>query len=113
MHNPLLPLLSDLTTEALHCYWFGALVRYSEIYYLDKTPEQLRMEAAGQQGQQTQRRRSLQARQQLQGGQRGGQQGQHPPAATAAAVKTATGSRQHEHSRRGGAATEGWSWVAA
>jgi hypothetical protein len=34
----------QLTPEALHCYWLGALQRYAELYFLPKTPTQ---EAAG------------------------------------------------------------------
>lgn len=34
----------QLTMEALHCYWLGALQRYADIYYLPRTPAQ---EAAG------------------------------------------------------------------
>ncbi len=30
----------QLTSEALHCYWLGALQRYAEIYYLPRTPAQ-------------------------------------------------------------------------
>ncbi|KAL4853837.1 Golgi apparatus protein 1 [Chlorella vulgaris] len=35
----------QLTTEALHCYWLGALQRYAELYFLPKTAKQLEMEA--------------------------------------------------------------------
>ena len=31
----------QLTTEALHCYWLGALQRYMELYFLPKTQAQL------------------------------------------------------------------------
>lgn len=30
----------QLTMEALHCYWLGALQRYADIYYLPRTPAQ-------------------------------------------------------------------------
>jgi hypothetical protein len=35
----------QLTTEALHCYWLGALQRYAELYFLPRTAKQLEMEA--------------------------------------------------------------------
>ena len=37
----------QLTIEALHCYWLGALQRYAKIYFLPKTPKQLEEEAGG------------------------------------------------------------------
>ena len=30
----------QLTMEALHCYWLGALQRYAQIFYLPRTPAQ-------------------------------------------------------------------------
>ena len=37
----------QLTPEALHCYWLGALQRYAELYFLPKTPAQVAQEAGG------------------------------------------------------------------
>lgn len=35
----------QLTVEALHCYWLGALQRYAELYFLPATPKQLEAQA--------------------------------------------------------------------
>ena len=37
----------QLTPEALHCYWLGALQQYAELYFLPSTPAQAAPEAAG------------------------------------------------------------------
>jgi hypothetical protein len=40
----------QLTTEALHCYWLGALQRYAELYFLPDTPKQLEAEGSSSGG---------------------------------------------------------------
>jgi hypothetical protein len=37
----------QLTPEALHCYWLGALQRYAELYFMPKTPAQVAHEVGG------------------------------------------------------------------
>ena len=32
--------MTQLTPEALSCYWYGALQRYAEMYFTEQTPAQ-------------------------------------------------------------------------
>jgi hypothetical protein len=31
--------LHNLTAEALHCYWYGAIVRYAELFFAEQKDE--------------------------------------------------------------------------